>query len=116
MRGANADYSPCLLEEGTMRSFASIVAALVCMSVPLGSCSGSRGPTESPAERFTVEVLKHGIDPRIIPDRFAADFDGDGKADRVTLTDAAVQIDLTGGGEFHCAVREAGQESPKLWD
>jgi hypothetical protein len=110
------DCEPCLPVVGTIRSFASIVAVLVCASLPLGSCSGSRGPAESTARRFTIEVLKHGIDPQIIPDRFAADFDGDGKNDRVTLTDSAVQIDLSGGGQFHYAVREAGQDSPRIWD
>jgi len=99
-----------------MRSSASIVVVLIGGSLLLGACASERGSTESTAGRFKVEVLEHGIDPQVIPDRFAADFDGDGQIDRVIVSDSAVQIDLTGGGEFRYSVREPGEESPRIWD
>jgi hypothetical protein len=99
-----------------MRSSASIVVVLIGGSLLLGACAGERGSTESTAGRFKVEVLEHGIDPQVIRDRFAADLDGDGQIDRVIVSDSAVQIDLTGAGEFRYSVREPGEESPRIWD
>jgi hypothetical protein len=102
--------------EATMHSSPSIVIALICGSLLLDACASKRVPAKSTAGRFNVEVLKHGIDPQIIPDRFVADFDGDGAIDWFIVTDSAVQIDLTGGGEFRYSVREPGDESPRIWD
>jgi len=99
-----------------MRSSASIVVVLICGPLLLAACASERGPAESTAGRYRVEVLEHGIDPQVIPDRFVADFDRDGEVDRVSVTDSAVQIDLSGGGEFSYLVREPGDDSPKIQD
>jgi len=94
----------------------SIVMGLICGSLLFAACADERGPAESTSGRYKVQVLEHGIDPQIIPDRFAADFDGDGEIDRVTVNDSAVTVVLTGGGEFNYSVREPGDESPAIDD
>ena len=97
--------------EATMRSSASIVVVLICGSLLLGACVSERGPAESTATRYKVEVLEHGIDPQIIPRRFAADFDEDGQVDQLTVTDTSLHILLSGGGEFNYAAGEAWRQS-----
>ncbi len=99
-----------------MNSSESIVVGLVAGSLLLAACANERNPAESTGGRYNVEVLEHDIDPQIIPDRFAADFDGDGEIDRVTVTDSAVRVDLTAGGEFSYSVRGPGAQSPRIWD
>jgi hypothetical protein len=86
------------------------------LALSLVSCAPKDKAVDANRIRYRVEVLAHNIDPEIIPDTFVADFDEDGEVDRVTVTDSTLQIDLTGGGEFLCSVRERGQGSPKICD
>jgi len=83
------------------------------VSLLLGGCAGERRPAESTARKYKVEVLEHGIDPQIIPDRFAADFDEDGQVDQLTVTDTSLHILLSGGDEFNYVVGEAEWDSGK---
>ena len=88
-----------------MHSSASIVALSTFGSLfLLAACSSKPGPAESTAGRFKVEVLEQGIDPQIIPERFAADFDEDGQVDQLTVTDTSLHVLLSGGGEFDYSV------------
>jgi hypothetical protein len=100
--------------EAIMHSSASIVIALICGSLLLGACANERGPAESTAKRYKVEVLEHGIDPQIIPKRFAADFDEDGQMDELTVTDTSLHVLLSGGGEFRYRVGEPPGDSATL--
>jgi hypothetical protein len=90
-----------------MRSSASMVLALVYGLLLLGACASERGPAESSGVRYRVEVLEHGIDPRIIPAMFVADFDEDGQVDQLTVTDTSLHVLLSGGGVFNYAAGEA---------
>ena len=52
-------------------------------------------------------MLAQDFDPANIPDRFTADFDGDGTIDRVIVTDTSLQVSLSGGGEYTYIVGES---------
>jgi hypothetical protein len=86
------------------------------LALSLVSCTPEDKAVDANYNRYRVEVLAYNIDLEIIPDRFVADFDEDGKVDRIILNDSSLQIDLTGGGEFSYSVRERGQESFRIWD
>ncbi len=113
----NRSYEPALLiptqVEATMRPLASVLMALICGSLLLGACASERVPAESTASRYSIEVLQHSIDPAIIPDRFAADFDEDGQIDRLIVTDTSLHVFLTGGGEFNYVVGQAQWDTGK---
>jgi hypothetical protein len=96
-----------------MRPSSSVVIPLICASLLLAACAKERGPAESTVSRYTVEVLQHNIDPSIIPDRFAADFDEDGQIDRLTVTDTSLHVLMTGGDEFNYVVGQAQWDSGK---
>lgn len=90
-----------------MRFSPVVLLMLVWDSLILfGGCASERGPAESAAARYKVEVLEHGIDPEIIPDRLTADFDDDGQLDRIALTDTSLHVVLISGTEFRYAVGE----------
>jgi hypothetical protein len=100
--------------EATIRSSASIVIALICGSLLLGACASERSPATPTAARYKIEVLEHGIDSQIIPDRFPADFDEDGQVDHLTVTDTSLHVLLSGGGEFRYRVGEPPDDSATL--
>lgn len=94
----------------------SIALASLGGLLALDACA-IEGSRSAPVDaRYRVEVLARGIDPESIPDRLAADFDGDAQVDRVVVTDSSVHIGLTSGGTFDFSVREPGQTSPRIWD
>ncbi|UCC74549.1 MAG: hypothetical protein JSV86_08360, partial [Gemmatimonadota bacterium] len=98
-----------------MHSSASIGVVLVCGSLLLlGACASERGPAESTAGRYKVEVLEHGIDPQVIPNRNAADFDEDGQIDKLSVTDSSLNVRLSGGGEFDYVVGASPDDSATL--
>jgi hypothetical protein len=96
-----------------MRLPASVVIVLMCGSLLMNACASERGPAESTESRYTVEVLQHNIDPSIIPDRFAADFDEDGQLDRLVVTDTSLSVLLSSGGEFKYVMGQAQWDSGK---
>jgi hypothetical protein len=96
-----------------MRPTAPVLIAVICGSLLLEACASERVPADSMGSRYTVEVLQHSIDPEIIPERFAADFDEDGQIDRLVVTDTSLNVFLSSGDEFNYEVGQAQWDSGK---
>ncbi|KPJ91044.1 MAG: hypothetical protein AMS18_09475 [Gemmatimonas sp. SG8_17] len=91
------------------------LSVLAVFSALLSGCQD--GTTADGASgRWRIEVLEEEIDSVSIPDRFPFDFDGDGVVDRLEVTESSVHVSYADGTEFTYAVREPGEESPRIWD
>ena len=91
----------------TMRCQPPVVVTIVCIPLLLSAGCTTANREEPHSKRYAVEVLAYGIDPSIIPDPLAADFDEDGAVDQLTVGRTSVHVSLSGGGEFSYVIESA---------
>jgi len=81
------------------------------LALSLVSCAPGDRAIDAKNIRYRVEVLAVNIDPNIIPDRLAADFDEDGQIDLVVRSPRSLDVLLSGGGVFQYTVGEMPEDS-----
>jgi len=87
------------------------------LALSLASCAANDRSVHVKNIRYRVEVLAVNVDPNIIPDRLAADFDEDGQIDQVNWSPKFLEVNLSGGGVFRYNVGEKhGDPATRLND
>ena len=88
------------------------VPFLFSLALSIVSCAPDHRAVDVKNIRYRVEVLAVDIDPNIIPDRLAADFDEDGHIDRIIWSPMSLEVRLSGGGVFQYTVGEMAGDYP----
>jgi hypothetical protein len=81
------------------------------LTLSLVSCAANDRTVDVKNIRYRVKVLAVDVDPNIILDRLAADFDEDGHIDRIIWSPMSLEVRLSGGGMFQYTVGEMPEDS-----